>query len=311
MAEKKPVISIVVPVLNEEALLADCLRSLQNQDYTGHYEIIIVDNGSTDRSISIAQEYGVRVLYSPIKRNVFTAREYGARATRGDIVVQADADTIYPRDWLTRITRHLNSHPEAVAVAGTFKYRAPTNWARVEYFLRHLAAIFTIIIFGRPFLVSGANFAFRKRAFVQVNGYDQSLFAPDQYGIVTQLSKAGKILYDRKLSVATSSRRRADKSLLRLTGDVLRNFSFGIGRLLKDYVKHSLKRTPETRARRWSRRRLLPTLAGTIVFLMISLITYGYFLPSSQVFGKVYYKGDTTHKVVALTFDDGPNEPYT
>jgi peptidoglycan/xylan/chitin deacetylase (PgdA/CDA1 family) len=47
------------------------------------------------------------------------------------------------------------------------------------------------------------------------------------------------------------------------------------------------------------------------VAVIIILLAYGYFIPTSPVFGKVYYKGDNHNKVVALTFDDGPNEPYT
>ncbi len=48
---------------------------------------------------------------------------------------------------------------------------------------------------------------------------------------------------------------------------------------------------------------------GGMVIILIA--AYGYFIPASPVFGKVYYKGSSTEKVVALTFDDGPNEPYT
>lgn len=58
------------------------------------------------------------------------------------------------------------------------------------------------------------------------------------------------------------------------------------------------------------RRRLSAKLAPIMV-IFVAFISYGYFVPTSPVFGKVYYKGSSAEKTVALTFDDGPNEPYT
>lgn len=296
-------ISIVIPVLNEEALLSDCLRSLRDQDYPGQYEIIVVDNGSTDRSVSIAREFGATVILSPTHSDVFTARDLGARASRGEIVAQADADTVYPRDWLTRIAKHLSSHPEAVAVAGTFVYRTPTPWSKAEFLLKHIVNILTIRLFGRSFLISGANFAFRKKAFSSVNGYDKKSYAPDQYGISTRLSKVGKIIYDKNISVATSPRRFQKPLPL-----ILIALAFH----LYQYFEHFLK--GYAGSLQTAHIKLLPTRTFVKLLplvLLLSFVAYGYFIPASPVFGKVYYKGNTLEKVVALTLDDGPNEPYT
>ena len=98
-------ISIVIPARNEEKLLPDSLRSLKDQDYQGEYEIILADNGSTDATAAIAGEFGVRVVDCHEIKSVFYARQIGADAARGDIIAQADADTIYPRDWLRRIAQ--------------------------------------------------------------------------------------------------------------------------------------------------------------------------------------------------------------
>lgn len=82
-------ISIVIPVLNEESCLADCLASLASQDYDGEYERIVADNGSTDGSVGVSRKFGVRVVSCSEKKSVFHARQAGADAARGDIVVQA------------------------------------------------------------------------------------------------------------------------------------------------------------------------------------------------------------------------------
>jgi glycosyltransferase involved in cell wall biosynthesis len=200
-------ISVVIPALNEEKFIPDCLRSLKSQDYQGDCEIIVADNGSTDNTARISRDFGAKVVYCPEKKDVFYARLAGADATSGDIIAQADADTVYPANWLRRIADRFASHPEAVAVAGRYIYRNPPWWAAYEYFLRLCINRLTIAFVGRPLLISGSTFVFRRGAFLAVNGYRGLSYSVDQYGISDRLSKQGKILYDKDLCVSTSSRR--------------------------------------------------------------------------------------------------------
>lgn len=116
-------ISIIVPARNEEKHIAACLRSLKDQTYTGDYEIVVIDNNSTDKTAEIARGFGLRVISATKERNVFYARQVGADATNGDIIVQADGDTLYPRHWLEKIAKKFEQHPEAVALSGRFIYR--------------------------------------------------------------------------------------------------------------------------------------------------------------------------------------------
>lgn len=79
-------ISVVVPAFNEERLLPDCLMSLGAQDYRGAYEVIVVDNGSTDSTADVARRFGVRVVTCSGGGGVFHARQVGAEAVVGDII---------------------------------------------------------------------------------------------------------------------------------------------------------------------------------------------------------------------------------
>jgi len=297
-------ISIVIPALNEEKFLPDCLESLRNQDYAGEYEIIVADNGSRDRTVEIARSFGARVVICSEKKGVAYARQAGADAAIGDIIVQADADTVYPRHWLARIGACFATHPGAVALAGRFFYRDPPSWAVVEYMLRHTVNWLTTALFNRPLAVSGATFAFRRRAFLSEGGYRGLSYSPDQYGISARLSKRGGIIYDRDLCVLTSARS-VEKPFLTVVLDLIvhinRWASYAGGSCL-DMVQEF---TGKTRPRRIAAR-MVPA-----VLLVVLFFSYGYFIPSSPAFGKVYYKGSSAEKVVALTFDDGPNEPYT
>jgi peptidoglycan/xylan/chitin deacetylase (PgdA/CDA1 family) len=296
-------ISIVIPALNEEKLLPACLRSLRNQDYAGEYEIIVADNGSIDNTPGIARQFGARVISCPEEKSVFYARQVGANAAGGDIIAQADADTIYPGDWLRRIAEKFASRPEIVAITGRFVYQKSTWWAGFEYLLRHFGNRITSI-FGRPVVVSGATLAFRRWAYLSVDGYRGLSYSADQIGITKRLSKLGKIIYDKDLRVVTSSR-----AVQKPVYVILRDFLGHLNRWgfysLKGWVMALQQFTWKTPPRR-----LATSLLSVLVFI-IAFNAYGYFVPASPVFGKVYAEESTKNKLVALTFDDGPNEPYT
>jgi len=94
-------ISVVVPVYNEERCLPACLASLRAQD-AGDLEILVVDDGSVDRSVAIAEAAGVRVLRQD-HRGPGAARNRGAREARGGVLVFADADMVLAPDYVSRL----------------------------------------------------------------------------------------------------------------------------------------------------------------------------------------------------------------
>jgi peptidoglycan/xylan/chitin deacetylase (PgdA/CDA1 family) len=296
-------ISVVIPALNEERFIADCLESLKNQDYQGEYEIIVADNGSSDKTASIARSYGVRVIICLEKKSVTYARQVGANTARGDIIAQADADTVYPRDWLRMIDYHFSSHPDSAALAGRFLYKDPPSWAGFEYFLRDSTNRLSALLFGKPMLVSGATFAFRRKAFMDVGGYCDDSFSADQLGISRRLSKAGKVYYNRHFYVLTSSRS-VRKPLAVCIMEAVGHIGRWGGYVCRPYIHTFDEFANKTTFRRVA-------LRTSPVAIVLIVLAYGYFIPTSPVFGKVYYRGDHHQKVVALTFDDGPNEPYT
>ena len=276
-------ISVVIPALNEEKYLPDCLKSLRNQDYTGTYEIIIADNGSTDNTVRIAQDFQARVVPCPEKKNVFYARQIGADAAQGDIIAQADADTLYPRNWLSRIAARFEKHPEIVAVTGRYVYTEPPWWAVVEYVIRTLMNMWTVPVLGRPWVVSGATFAFRRDTFVKLGGYHDIVYAPDQWGIASRLNKAGKVAFDSKLRVITSPRS-VKKPIFRIFKEGLINW----GRWVKYLLKKPLSLIGQFITRVFHKNKMAAVLVSAILALIIFVIAGGYFLPTASFFRKVY-----------------------
>ena len=103
-----PSISIIVPAHNEEALLGGTLRALGRAaaNLGEDCEIVVVDDGSTDRTAEIAATLGARVVRVDV-RHIAAARNAGARAAIGDVFVFVDADTLVPpADGLTATATH-------------------------------------------------------------------------------------------------------------------------------------------------------------------------------------------------------------
>ncbi len=113
MAENRggcqPDMSVVVPFLNEEKWLPHCLRALEAQTLPpGRFEVILIDNGSTDRSAEIAASFGRATLLHESCRDPYLARNRGIGAARGRYVIFLDADCVAQPDWLERLAAEID-----------------------------------------------------------------------------------------------------------------------------------------------------------------------------------------------------------
>jgi glycosyltransferase involved in cell wall biosynthesis len=192
----KPSVSIVVPVYNEELLLADSLASLQQQDYTGDCEIILVDNGSTDRSAEIARAMGARVVKEP-RKGVVHALHTGYGAVQSDIIASTDADTRVPADWVSRLVVGLTKQSDVVAVGGIYTFYDSPAWLR-------WATLLTNQLDGQ---LLGMNMAMWRWAYESIGGIDTSVNLGWDAEVGRQLQSVGRVVIDRKIVVETSARR--------------------------------------------------------------------------------------------------------
>ena len=95
-------VSVVIPAYDEEDYLLACLESIRKQDYAGKYEVIVVDNASTDNTARLARDWGAKVVHES-KRSTACARQKGAEVATGKIIAFIDADTRAPGHWLSTI----------------------------------------------------------------------------------------------------------------------------------------------------------------------------------------------------------------
>lgn len=199
-----PRFSIVIPAHNEAAYLGACLESLRRQDFRGDYEIIVVDNNSSDGTADLARSHGVTVTEEP-RQGVCWARQRGTELASGDIVVSTDADTVYQEDWLSRIDAAFLADDALAAVAGPCQFVDAPRWGRV--YARTLFGSVDLVsrTTGRVPYVAAANIAFRKSAW---RGYDTAATqGGDELGLLRGLRRMGRVAFDAANPVFTSSRR--------------------------------------------------------------------------------------------------------
>ncbi len=200
----RPRVTLVVPVLNEEAFLANTLATLRGQTFTG-YELLVVDNGSTDRSPQIAAEFADRVIVEP-RRGALPTMHRGFVEARGDLITCGDADTIYPPHWLERMVDALD-RPGVVAVYGPMGFRE--SWTP----LRTLQAAGYCVLAGLSRvcgvrLAGAANFGMKREAYFAVGGYPPLVerASPD-FRLAGQLAKIGRVRFVPTMVCYTSNRR--------------------------------------------------------------------------------------------------------
>ncbi|MBZ5707465.1 MAG: glycosyltransferase [Acidobacteriia bacterium] len=177
------VVSVVVPVYNGERTLADCLRALQLQDLAkSDYEVIVVCDGSTDSSATIAEGFNVRLLNETKRKGAPSARNVGFRAARGRWVAFTDHDCIPSRSWLRWLLQAVQSHNENEKPLGaggkTLGIQSNSSAARfvdlaggidAEYHLKHPKF---------PFAPT-ANVMYLREALETVGGFDERYYSYD------------------------------------------------------------------------------------------------------------------------------------
>jgi glycosyltransferase involved in cell wall biosynthesis len=195
---------VIVPTWNEGEYLGKCLSSLKRQSLKRRFEVIVVDGGSTDRTLKIAREYAHRVLVAPGKP-VGAARNLGASVAKGDILAFIDADTIASKNWLKTTLESFDSNPMAVGVTGP---TIPYEGSRLDEDMYKMArwAQRVSLRLGFPH-VAGFNCAYRKDAFWRAGGFDENRELSEDVMLRLRIRNEGRVLFNGEMVAYTSLRR--------------------------------------------------------------------------------------------------------
>jgi glycosyltransferase involved in cell wall biosynthesis len=200
-------VSVVIPAKDDAELLRRCLRALAHQSLTPR-EVIVVDNGSTDRTKSVARAAGVRLLVHP-EPGILAASAAGYDAAEGEIIARLDADCVPAADWLARLVEAFENDPKLAAVAGPARSVDGPHRLRVVIPAIYLAAYYAILV---PTLghmpLFGSNMAMRRDAWTSVSAavHRHDPLVHDDLEVAFHLGERHRIRYVHALPMGISAR---------------------------------------------------------------------------------------------------------
>lgn len=199
-------VSVVIPVYNEESRIKNCLNSLMKQDDKPD-EIIMVDNNSTDNTVSIAKKYKDIKIINEKKQGITPARNKGFNTAKYEIIARCDADSVLPTNWVKQIRKVFSKNKNVVGFTNPIvfhdlpvivKSSLPSD---IFYYLSKA-------IIGIPTLI-GPSLGITKKAWLKVKkevcSDDKKVH--EDIDLAIHLKKYGEIFFEPKVIVQISGRR--------------------------------------------------------------------------------------------------------
>jgi glycosyltransferase involved in cell wall biosynthesis len=206
-------ISVIIPVFNGAALLPSCLAAVCASDYPA-FEVIVVDDGSTDDSAIVARRYTDTVIELGHNAGPAAARNRGARLARGPILFFLDGDIVIERDTLRRIAGAFQDRPEISALFCSYQPDTiPTNFVSayknlLHHYTHQIAA-------AEAATFCGGFGAIRRDAFWAMGGFDERHRSLEDIELGYRLHQAGHRTLLAKTIQVTHGKRYSLTSLIR------------------------------------------------------------------------------------------------
>jgi glycosyltransferase involved in cell wall biosynthesis len=207
-------VSIVIPAYNEEKWIEKTLIAALAQDYPD-FEIIVVDNASTDKTSEIVQKFVSShpkiKLVEEKRKGLLYAREAGRLAAKGDIIVQLDADCLPFPEWLS-IGMQFFKKQKVVAVSGPYNFYDAPPGIRITTDIAQRYIFYPVRMitnaFGRGTMFVGGNAFIRAKALKKIGGYDTSIdFYSEDADTGVRLAQVGNVIYSTDIMIDSSARR--------------------------------------------------------------------------------------------------------
>jgi len=199
-------ISVVIPTLNEGRNLQSCFDSLLNQTFKD-FEVLIVDGGSHDSTVQIAERNGIPVMHVLKKRphDVSAARNQGMRAAKGDVMVFLDADTTLSRNCFEVVSDHFRPNDVVGVSCQTFPLEG--NGLEHLFYKCNNLLIDAANKLKKNQLSYFSCLAYRRAPLVRIGGFREDLQACEDLDLARRLSTYGRFVFTRETYCLTSPRR--------------------------------------------------------------------------------------------------------
>ncbi len=226
MSKNNIEVSIVIPAYNEEKYIGETLFSLlKSEQKTGiNYEVILVDNNSIDKTVEVAQKFAhgmdLKIIQEE-KQGRGAARARGFKEASGEIVLSADADTIFYKGWVEKLSAVIKD--DVVAATTSCKIVDLSSLSNSVFnFIQPISMILYRIFLGH-FWLSGFSFGILKEVYQKSGGFDSSLQAQEDLDLSFRVAKLGKIKFINKPVIFSG--RRFKNGLIIGIWDYFRSFT--------------------------------------------------------------------------------------
>ena len=194
-------VSIIVSSFNENRFIETCLSSIRNQsiieEFPEYFELVLADSCSTDNTIELAETYVDSIIITP--RGKLTSRNVATDEAKGNLIVNVDADTFYPVNWLNTLLKPFRS---MTGVVGTFGSTFDNGFSYVPGPLFSISENIYNIILNKN-RMTGRNSAYMKHAFYLAGKFNENInqfhiwdiFTEEECNFGDRLAKFGKVVY--------------------------------------------------------------------------------------------------------------------
>jgi glycosyltransferase involved in cell wall biosynthesis len=204
-------ISVIIPVFNEERLITACLDALMNQTKLPD-SIYIIDNNSTDATISIAKKYPFVIIIQEPVQGICAATKTGldTAASHGGLLLRCDADSQPPIDWVETVVASFNDSTDIIAVTGPgVPYGVPKllQWLFDLAYMKPYFKLVGLALGGTPLF--GSNFAIKADIWQTVSSKTHLATHQDIHDdidISYHIRSLGRTNYDKSLRMPISAR---------------------------------------------------------------------------------------------------------
>lgn len=195
----KIAVSIVIPAFNEEKYIGSCLKSLINQITNKNYEVIVVDNNSSDSTVKVAESFKNKINLKIVTEKIQgrgAARARGFEEAKGDLILSTDADTILYPAWIDTLISPLGG--KIVATTTSCKIVDLPPFKIFLFNIIQPTATYLYRIFLNHFWLAGFSFAILKSAYKKSGGFNPKLQALEDPDLAFRVSKIGQIKFINK-----------------------------------------------------------------------------------------------------------------
>jgi len=191
-------LSIVVPVLNEEKNLPLLLESIKKQGFKD-YEIIVADAGSKDKSLQIAKEYGCKITAGGLPAK---GRNEGAKSARGNPLLFLDADTLLPNNFFSKALDEFEKRNLNIA-----SFKLVPHAGGLSLFFLNFFYNMPIVLLEKMLPHAADGILVKKELFEKAGGFDENVKLAEDHYFARECAKIGKFGIIKSTKIFISDRR--------------------------------------------------------------------------------------------------------